>query len=248
MNWAIALLAAMVGYGFGAISFARVVANRVVPGEDISSTEFDIPGSDQKMVLRSVSATSLSMRKGPGAGCITSILDMVKASFPMLLFRFVFPEQPYYLIVGVTAVLGHNFPVQHKFKGGRGLSPIIGGLFVIDWLVVPVALIVSNIIGLAVLKDVVLAYIGFLVVVIPWVWFRFGDIPTLLYALAINILFLWASRPELTQYFALKRSGEIDKAGDFLANLEQTDMGRPIKYMRKYGLIKEKKAEGGEQK
>ena len=246
MNWAIALLAALVGYGFGAISFARIVANRVIPGEDISSTEFEIPGSEKKMVMKSVSATSLSAREGPKSGCVTSILDMLKAAVPMLIFRFLFPEQPYDLIAGVTAVVGHNFPIQHNFKGGRGLSPIMGGFLVIDWLVVPVAFIASNIFGLVIFKDVLIAYMGFVVFAIPWFWFRFGDVPTMLYAVAVTVLFLFASRFELTQYFALKRAGEFDKAGDFLSSLENSDMGRPIKYMRKYGLIKDKKAEVNE--
>ncbi len=32
-------------------------------------------------------------------------------------------------LIGSFAVLGHDFPVFHKFKGGTGIATIIGGLF-----------------------------------------------------------------------------------------------------------------------
>ena len=34
---------------------------------------------------------------------------------------------------GIGVVLGHNFPVWLRFKGGRGLAPTAGVLFVIGW-------------------------------------------------------------------------------------------------------------------
>ena len=32
-------------------------------------------------------------------------------------------------LIGSLAVLGHDFPIFHKFKGGTGIAAIIGGLF-----------------------------------------------------------------------------------------------------------------------
>ena len=33
----------------------------------------------------------------------------------------------------VAVLLGHNYPVFHRFRGGRGQSPLYGGLLAIDW-------------------------------------------------------------------------------------------------------------------
>jgi glycerol-3-phosphate acyltransferase PlsY len=35
------------------------------------------------------------------------------------------------MVVGLTAVVGHNWPIYLNFQGGRGLSPFLGELFVL---------------------------------------------------------------------------------------------------------------------
>jgi len=37
------------------------------------------------------------------------------------------------LIAGFAAVLGHNFPVWLKFKGGKGVATTLGAVFVMAW-------------------------------------------------------------------------------------------------------------------
>lgn len=248
MNIGTALLAALVGYLAGTISFTRLIARFIIPDEDISSTEFDVPNYDKPLVLTSVSPTALSKRKGPKAGCSASILDMLKAAFPTFIFMRLFPDQPYFLIAAATAIVGHNWPVQHQFAGGRGLSPMIGGLFIIDFWSLPFAFITGNLLGLGLMRDVVLAYIGFTAMLIPYMLVRFFNHATISvwwfvgYAVWATAVFLYASRSELSQYIKIKRSGALDDQEDFIAGLEETDMGRPIKYMRKYGFF------GGEKK
>jgi len=248
MEIGLTILAIVVGYVFGSISFTRLIARIIMPGEDISSTRFEMPGKDIGMDMTSVSPTALSMRKGPGAGCSASILDMLKSALPALAFLLLYPDQPYFLISSAMAIIGHNWPIQHRFKGGRGFSPMIGSLFIIDFWAIPFAMISGNLIGLAVVKDVFLAYIMFAVMLIPWMAFRFWssvDIHVLWYVgygVWATAVFLIASRPEITQYLEIKRSGVLDDQEDFLNTIEQTDMGRPIKYMRKYGFF------GGEKK
>jgi hypothetical protein len=93
----------------------------------------------------------------------------------------------------------------------------------------------------AVFRDVLIAYTGFIPLLILWFLLRYDEPAYLLYALAINIVFWPAMWPELKQYIHLKRSGDLAQQQDFLAQLETTDMGRPIKYLRRFGLIKENK-------
>ncbi|MEM7333070.1 MAG: glycerol-3-phosphate acyltransferase [Chloroflexota bacterium] len=243
MEIGLTLLSIVVGYVFGSLSFTRLIARIIIPGEDISSTRFEMPGKDIGMEMTSVSPTALSMRKGPGAGCSASILDMLKAAIPAFILMRLYPDQPYFLISSAMAIIGHNWPIQHSLKGGRGFSPMIGSLFVIDFWSIPFAMISGNLIGLGVVKDVFLAYIMFAVMLIPWMTFRFWnsvDIHVLwyvAYAAWATGTFLFASRSEITQYLEIKRSGVLDDREEFLDAIEQTDMGRPIKYMRKYGFF-----------
>lgn len=229
MNGWIAVLAALVGYLMGSISFARLIGRRIAPGEDLSRSESEIPNSDKTFTMYSVSATSISVRKGPRWGCLTGFLDMLKAAIPLLVFKSVFPNQPYFLIAGALAVVGHNWPVYHGFRGGRGLSPVIGGVLFIDWLAVLVTNLAGMVIGLAVFRDVLLAYAGGLILLIPWMWFRTNNLWYLGYALVVNFSFWFAMIPELKQYIALKREGPTAPLGESLA---QTDMGRGLERIR----------------
>ncbi|WP_420629855.1 glycerol-3-phosphate acyltransferase [Candidatus Leptofilum sp.] len=238
MNIFIAVLAAIIGYLLGSISVARIMARLFLPGEDITTTTLQIPGADDKFEMTSVSATSLSLREGPRIGCTTSILDMLKVALPTLAFRLLFPEtSAYFLIAAGAGVLGHNFPIYHRFVGGRGITAVWGGLFVIDWLAVPITTVLGTILGLAA-KDVLLAYSGGILLLIPLMWLRFQSWEFVAYALFVNGMYWWAMWPDLVKYLEFKRAG---KADDMIAVLEQTDMGRGLKYMRKYGLIKDKK-------
>ncbi len=238
MNMLVALLAAVVGYAFGSISFARLFAKGVASETDLAVTEIDIPGSEKKFELKTISATSIMLRRGARYGCFTSIFDMLKATLPVLAFRLLFPEQAYYLIAAVTCVIGHNYPVQHGFKGGRGMSPILGSLLAIDWLAIPVVLLVSNVIGLLILRDILVAYTGFVPLLIPWFFIRSDDPALIIYAVTVNIVFWIAIRPELFLYIAYKRAASPDQAVDLWKMVEGTDMGRHLKYLRRFGLAK----------
>ena len=78
-------------------------------------------------------ATAASMQLGARAGCAIGLLDMLKAAIPVLLFRILYPDELYLLAAAVAAMAGHNWPVFHRFQGGRGISAYYGGLLVIDW-------------------------------------------------------------------------------------------------------------------
>jgi glycerol-3-phosphate acyltransferase PlsY len=246
LEWQIVLVAIIVGYLAGTISFTRLIARFIIPDEDISSTPFTLPGKDVTLQLTSVSPTALSMRKGPKAGCSAGILDMLKAFIPALIFFRLYPGQPYYIITAAMVMVGHNWPIQHRFKGGRGLSPMFGGLFLIDFFALPVAFIVSNVLGLVILKDVFFTYLAFVVTIIPYMAIRYFNYAAFSgwwfvgYAVWATAVYMIASLPETRQYLAILREGKIDAREDFLDMLELTDMGRPIKYMRKYGLMKPK--------
>ena len=230
MNGAILLAAAVSGYLLGSISVARIMAR-----EDLVEHYRNI--LDETFEMTTVSATALSMREGPKLGCTTGILDMLKVALPTLAFRLLFPDTTaYYLIAAAAGVLGHNFPIYYRLVGGRGITAVWGGLFVIDWLAIPVTNLLGMVLGLAA-KDVLLAYSGGILLLVPWLWLRLQSWEFVAYALFVNVMYWWAMWPDLMKYLEFKRAG---KANDVIAVLEQTDMGRGIKYLRKYGLIKDK--------
>lgn len=235
MNVGIPLLAGLVGYLCGSISPARLVARIFAPEDDISRTEIDVSGSDEKLVMSSVSATTVSMHMGPRLGFLTVVMDMLKIAIPTLVFRRLWPGTSYFLIVATTAMVGHIWPLYHGFQGGRGLSAVYGGMFAIDWIGVFATSIGGMVFGLFVLRDVLAAYMGGLWLIIPWLWFRTHDLHYVAYGVAVNIIFLLAMIPEMSQYLRFRREG---KAAAMADAMQLTGMGRGIYKMgRRFGLL-----------
>ncbi len=246
MSIGTALIAALVGYLFGAVSFARIVGGRLLPGEDLTETEVEVRGSDQKFLFRSVSATTMMVRASPRFGCLTSIFDMLKAFVPTLAFKLLFPAENYYLVTAAASVAGHNFPLYYGFKGGRGISPLFGSLLVIDWLSIPVTNLIGLLVGTVLFRDVIAAYTGGLVLLMPWFWYRFSDPAYFYFAVAVNVLFWMAFIPELKEYVRLRRTGQRAQRPSLRESFEKGYIGLVIEQARERGWIKARPDSEGE--
>lgn len=234
MDPLIVLAAVIIPYLIGAVSFARIISRLVAPDTDITDAEMPVPGTDAAMPMRAISANTVSMKLGARVGCTIGILDILKGFLPTLAFRLLFPEQPYFLIAAVSAMVGHNWPIYHRFVGGRGISTYYGGLFAIDWLGALVTSSVGMVFGMAVLKDMLIAYLAGLWLIIPWMWLVHRDPAYLLYAVAVNGVFMTAMIPEIADVIRLRR--EHGK-GDMALTLTQFPMGRSmLRIMEKLGL------------
>ena len=235
MDPVITVVAALVGYLLGSISFARVISRFVAPSVDVTRTEIPMVGTDDKMQMP-VSGTAVSVQLGPKWGMTTALLDMLKVALPTLIFRLAFPNTHYFLIAATFGVLGHIWPIFHRFKGGRGLSPIYGGLFVVDFLGVWVTSFGGLLLGLLLVRDVVVAFMAGLWLIIPWLWFRTYDVWYLAYGVAVNILFIVAMIPEIRQVMeARKKAGGANLTQD----LDAVPMTRMIaKMANRFGLLK----------
>ncbi len=64
-------------------------------------------------------------------GIICGLSDLLKGIFSVLLICFLFQDDFLYGLALVAAVLGHNFSIFIKFRGGRGLATAAGGLLLI---------------------------------------------------------------------------------------------------------------------
>lgn len=215
MDIGIALLAAATGYLFGSISWARIITRLVAPGADISVIREPVPHSDEVFESDSVSATAVRVHVGTRYGCLTAILDMLKVALPTLAFKLWLPETPYFLLVAAMGVVGHDWPLFFRFKGGRGESPILGGLIVIDVVGLVIANLVGFVLGALAGNILVLRWAG-LVLLIPWMWLRFHEWPYFAYMAFVNLIYWIAMAPDLKQYFQFKDAA-IDPTQEELA-------------------------------
>jgi glycerol-3-phosphate acyltransferase PlsY len=236
MDIRLAVGAALVGYLLGAISMARLIGRIFAPGEDVSRQEYQVL-EDDRISLDIASATNVSTKLGSRFGCLVSLLDMLKVFAPTLFFKLAFPESPYFLFAASTGVIGHNFPLYHHFKGGGGLSAVLGGLLAVDWLAVVVTLPVGLILGMGLVRD---AYVGstlWLFLLIPWFWIRTHHWPYIAYAAAVIISFILATIPLTRQYLRVRKKGPEALQSFY----EKFPMGRGlVKMGRFFGLYKKK--------
>jgi glycerol-3-phosphate acyltransferase PlsY len=161
---------------------------------------------------------------------------MLKIVVPMALLKFFVPEQPLYLIVATAGVIGHVWPVFHRFKGGRGLSAIYGALLVIDWPGLFVTSVAGMLFGLLVVRSVAVAYMAGPWFIIPWVWFRTHDPAVLAWAIIANVVFTISSIPELKQWIKISRE---DKWNDPAEVIQLSGMGRGmLKMAKRLGIVR----------
>ncbi len=226
--------AAAVGYLFGSISVSRLIARRVNPKADISKIEYEVPGSTEMFVTDSVSATAARHHLGARWGCLTAILDMAKVLAPTLAVRLLWPEAPYYLATAAFGLVGHDWPLFARFKGGRGESPIIGGLLAIDPLGLLVTTVASSVTGIVVGHILVFRW-AWLLLLIPWFWFRLHSWPHVVYMVICNIIYWYTMSPELIQYARMGPKGispTQEEIADFFA------MGKPLgRLMDRYSIL-----------
>jgi glycerol-3-phosphate acyltransferase PlsY len=231
--------AALFGYLTGSISSGRLIWKIVAPQKPIpKQTAFRLEGSDDELVTDLTSATTISHHLGARYGFIAFVLDVLKVFLSALAVKCAWTEEPYYLITAATGVIGHIWPVYYRFRGGRGISAIYGGIFLIDWVAVFATSLLGMVFGLLLMRNMMVAYMAGVWFLIPWLWFRTHDTPTAIYAAAVNIVFLIAMIPEIKKWVRITREGKWSETANVM---QLTGMGRGIlKMSKKLGIYKGK--------
>ncbi len=120
----------LISYLLGSIPFALII-NRLFFKQDIRTF-----GSKNMGALNTL--RTASKEKGKGVGLISFIvvtaLDMGKAILSIMIAQTIFPGS----ILAITlasffVVLGHNYSIFLKLKGGRGAASFLGILLYLDW-------------------------------------------------------------------------------------------------------------------
>jgi acyl phosphate:glycerol-3-phosphate acyltransferase len=234
MSAVIVILIVLVSYLIGSVSFARIVTKRWAPGKDVTQFEIPVDGTEERYKVLSIGANSVSNELGSMAGMVVSLLDILKIVLPTLFCRLFFTSQPVYmLIAALGGLIGHIWPIYYHFHGGSGYSAILGGLLVIDPLAVLVTPVAGLLLGMLVLRNMIIASISWLWLIIPWLWWRSGgDLAFILYAVLVNIVFVLAMVPEIKVAMNYIKKGKKIAYG--LGTLSSNPMGRGLMKMAKF--------------
>jgi glycerol-3-phosphate acyltransferase PlsY len=109
----------ILAYCIGSLPTALLVS-RAVAGVDIREI------GDGNMGARNV-ARSL----GWGPGIFVGTVDFSKGAIAVLIARYYDLGPVWQLTAGLSAVIGHDFPIWVGFRGGQGMAAILGALFVL---------------------------------------------------------------------------------------------------------------------
>jgi len=110
---------AIAGYLLGSVPFGKLIAKRVA---DIDITR---QGSGN------IGATNVARQLGIWWGILTLLLDALKGLIPVAFFSSRFPvgspgREIGLCLVGLSALLGHQFSIFHRFRGGKGVATALG--------------------------------------------------------------------------------------------------------------------------
>ncbi len=124
MNIAAAII---IGYLLGSIPFAYIVT-RLRKGVDIR----EVGGGN-------VGALNTYREIGPAFGLGVLALDIIKGAVAVLVARWLGLPIAWVCVVAFVTIVGHNWPVFLKFRGGKGAATVLGVLVALT----PVELLIS---------------------------------------------------------------------------------------------------------
>lgn len=140
----------LIGYLFGSFQTSYILSTSI-KGKDIRTL-----GS------KNAGTSNMVQTFGWKLGALTLLGDVLKIIIPLIIAKHYFNMGPLpVFLMGVSGVLGHNFPFYLKFRGGKGTATTLGMLLIFDYKVFLVFLavlimvaIISDYIALASLVSV----------------------------------------------------------------------------------------------
>jgi len=134
MNVALSVLSIIIAYLLGSIPFAYIIGK--------------LSGLDVRQVGdRNVGTFNVFRHAGLGAGIAILVADVGKGALAIVVAELLSVPELVIFGAGVAAVIGHNWPVFLRFRGGRGLAVVIGALLAL----LPIEMLIAAAIGLVVL-------------------------------------------------------------------------------------------------
>lgn len=177
-----ALIVSAISYAIGCISGAYYIM-RLVRGADIRALGTGTAGAHN--VLR-VGGTS--------AAAGTFVIDTAKGALAVVTARALIDAEWAGALALLFVVVGHIWPAQLGFRGGKGLTAALGAMLAADpraTLIAAAAGVVSG----AVARSVTVGALATVAFVIPSVVITGASVPAAVLAAVTMLLILWAHHP-----------------------------------------------------
>jgi len=175
----------IIGYFVGSIPFGYLIGR--VKNIDIRQS-----GSGN------IGATNVYRKLGLCPAILAGSLDFFKAYFIVLLF-FSFNNIPLTLklILSISPIIGHIFPIWFKFQGGKGvattfglLTAVFGWKFIILWLIVWIILLLNTHLMSLINLSMSLA--------LPIIlWLHFQTMPAVIFGICLTSTIWWTHRQNI---------------------------------------------------
>lgn len=187
----VAMFWMFVSYFIGSLPTGYLVA-RIFRGVDIRTV-----GSG------SIGATNVRRLMGQGWAVFVTLVDMLKGALALLLTVESASSDPWLLSLSALAtVLGHNYPVWLRFRGGKGVATTYGTMFFI-WPYNSFAIVLmSGALWYAVMTStryVSLASMVSLLALPAFFWMLDAPLPFILLALLLALLAIFRHRSNVSR-------------------------------------------------
>lgn len=184
-----AVMAIIIGYLLGSIPFAYI-ASRLKKGADIRQ----VGGGN-------VGALNTLREIGLLPGLVVLIADIAKGSVAVLIAVWLDLPLIWIFVAGFAAVIGHNWPIFLKFKGGKGAATTIGVLlalspaeFAISFAIMAIVIVITSNVRLAIVVGLAL---------LPLIIWQFNGSGMLIaYSLALPLFLFIRSLPSFREAVA----------------------------------------------
>ncbi|QPC87623.1 glycerol-3-phosphate 1-O-acyltransferase PlsY [Mesorhizobium sp. NBSH29] len=179
-------LAALFGYLLGSIPFGLLITRAAGLGDV------------RKIGSGNIGATNVLRTGNKALAALTLLLDALKGAAPVLIAASFW--EPFGMVAGFCALLGHLFPVWLGFKGGKGVATYIGVLAALMW---QVALIFAAV-WIAVAFVMRMSSLAALVaaVVVPIAFFLLGSKDYALLFMAMSFIVVLKHRANISRLLA----------------------------------------------
>lgn len=148
-------------------------------------------GDIRNMGSGSIGATNVLRTGNKTIALCTLLGDLAKGLLAVLLAGAIWPSEPMVpALAALAAVVGHNYPVWLKFKGGKGLATALGALLGFVW---PAAL-VAGLIWLAVAAIFRISSLAGLIasaVTPAIVWYMSGTFDGTVVIVIVIVVLIW---------------------------------------------------------
>lgn len=178
------IISGLIGYFFGCLHGSQIVGKL---------KNIDIKNQG----VKNAGASNTTILLGWKFGVLVALIDIFKATLAILLVLFILNSNAitgdgqilYIYLTALFIIIGHNYPVTMKFKGGKGTASVVGVLLVIDWRIALIGIGILLIFTFAtdyLVIGVLCMYLSFLITT----YLFFGPAPAGI-ALFLSLLSVW---------------------------------------------------------